>query len=121
MKNKVVLNRSYGGFTLCQELVDKMDDLGFDWKQLGHDQKPTGYVYCELMDSFSFRSDPILIQSVQELQDIHNNATFGQKRKLEIFKLGIYDIPTTFTIRDYHDGYETLDFNGRDVLFLSDY
>ncbi len=125
MKTRVVLHRNFGGFHLTTEMVDRMDSLGFPWQDFGLKDKPvpqySDWCYLDKLDEFAFRSHPILIQTVEELQNEYKEVytTWYEQRKQYIFALEIRDISLSLSIYDYRDGFETVCVEGHDILGYS--
>lgn len=120
MKIKCVLHKSYGGFHLTTEIVDEMDSLGFDWKTIGLPSKPTAKyqgdgIYDGDTDEFSFRSNPLFVQAVENIQKKYENLDWYERRRTYIFDLIIIEFEPRFEIEDYYDGKELLTCNGNVV------
>jgi hypothetical protein len=120
MKIKCVLHKSYGGFHLTTEIVEEMDRLGFDWKTIGITDKPVSEtlgdsIYEGNTDEFSFRSNPIFVQAVENIQQKYADLDWMANRKNYIFNLKIVEFTPSFHIEDYNDGHEKLMCNGREI------
>jgi hypothetical protein len=102
---KVVYNACFGGFSLSNEAMDRMVELGYDLKpnpkynsnaksKYGDSSQKYecwGYVYCP-------RHHPILVQVVEEL---------GEKANGMCANLQIEEVDGLYKIEDY-DGNETV-------------
>jgi hypothetical protein len=112
---KVVLHNAYGRFHLTREMVDLMKTKGFDFAKYNileeHLKKSyEGNIYLTNSYDFEFRSDPILVEVVEGLQDAIKDETsiYGFKPPY-ISKLKIVEIyPPTIYIEEYDSGHERI-------------
>jgi hypothetical protein len=115
MKIRAVLHKNYGGFHLTDEIVDKMTAKGFEWGAIPPNKSCGEYVHYHAMNEFSFRSNPIFIEVVLELQKENNKLDWYEARKNYISGLSVVEVNLNVEVEDYHDGKERLTVNGREI------
>lgn len=113
---KVVINRCFGGFRLSNEAIERCIELGMTVSESWDDD--TDFVRTKDNDSFTrvfnikywtskerskeFRSNPIVIQAVEEL---------GEKANGYVSKLKIINIPF-----DTLEGWEITKYDGMESI-----
>jgi hypothetical protein len=67
MKAKLLLNTTFGGFSLSEDVVEKAIEKGMDED---HFQEAHGVFFCDPleMSQFEFRSDDRLIEAAEEVR-----------------------------------------------------
>lgn len=119
---EAVLNTSFGGFSLNEEMAQWLVE-NKKWTILN----PNDYSYKETYpvnyllktgndnyysptfnESLELRSHPDLIECVKSLQTLHENDSFQEKYYGKIFSLKVKKVKINIEIEDYHDGKERL-------------
>ncbi len=99
---RVVYNACYGGFSLSNEAMDRMVELGYEGLILNpeYDQNPKTMfnTYKYYNDYDVPRHNPILVQVVEEL---------GEKANGMCSELRIEEVDGPYRIEEY-DGFETV-------------
>lgn len=98
---KVVINRCFGGFGLSDAAYERLIALRLKYPAIDEDTAMSwGNRYYADWHKESTRSDPLLVQVVEEM----GKGANGQSADLKVV-----EIPddVSFTISDY-DGYETI-------------
>ncbi len=100
--HKVVYNACYGGFSLSNEAMDRMVELGYEGLQPNPEYNPNSK---SMFDSHKYwgdydvpRHNPILVQVVEEL---------GEKANGSCARLAIEEVDGPYRIEEY-DGFETV-------------
>jgi hypothetical protein len=123
---ELVLNVEFGGFSLDYEMAAWLRD-NRGWTICSESDPPVkgksavggtfGGVYWPFVDkepvysSAHARVDPDLVACVKALQQLHADEKddHAKKRRRKVWSLRVFRVTTAVTVRDLHDGKETVE------------
>ena len=119
---KLVIHTEFGGFSLTQEMVDRLAERGCKWADKcgkSYGSNPKYYIPYEDDDELKYRSDADLIAVVEELTEefeskVKELTDWRERRQLErtmLDGLKVVEVNVSVEIED-HDGKETVRVHG---------
>ena len=121
LKVEVILNTSYGGFSIDTEMaLWLMEHRGWTTDQdtrKAYHEKDSWPVNCLVeygrdhyshprSDAFEFRANRDLVDCVKALKLLHEDDPFPQERHSHLHDLDVIEVTVELGIQDYHDGKE---------------
>lgn len=116
-KFKIVLNKEFGGFHLTEEMVNWLCTCR-EWPRSAFSNVSNDMYYLTggHDNSIYFRTGIDLISCVEYLQHTHIHATSSDRRSCYVCsQLKVCQYEVEYSIEDYHDGKERLNFYGKEI------
>ena len=94
-----------------------MKEKGYDFSKLKSDTYGDT-IYVKGMNEFEFRSNPILVETIEELKKEKESLDWLDYRKEYVSNLSVCETDLNLEVVDYYDGKERLEFNGREIYTI---